>query len=184
MGHLRLAEDVREAFSLDRILFVPTNIPPHKPLEHGIDAKHRLNMVNIAIRENDSFFCEDIELKRGGNSYTVDTVKYIYEQYSFEGRPFFILGSDLVPELHTWKGVEGLAEIVHFIILVRANYPFITTMCDGIMGLTYSLYERRKIEINSSEIRELIRKEKSIRYLVADPVREYIKDNGLYREEG
>ena len=182
MGHLRLAEDVREAFSLDRILFIPTNIPPHKSLEHSIDAQHRFNMVNIAIRGNDSFCSEDIELKRGGNSYTVDTVKYLYEQYRFEDRPFFILGSDLMPELHTWKDVEGLAELVHFIVLVRANYPFVSTMCDGIMGLTYSLYERRKIEINSSEIRELIRKENSIRYLVADPVREYIEDNGLYRE--
>jgi len=87
-----------------------------------------------------------------------------------------------MPELHTWKNVEKLAELVHFVVLVRANYPFVSTMSDDIMGLTYSLYEGRKIEINSSEIRDLIGEGKSIRYLVADPVREYIEDNGLYRE--
>jgi len=182
MAHLRLAEDVREQFPMDRILFIPTNIPPHKSLGHSIDPGHRLNMVNIALRGNDSFCCEDIELKRGGNSYTIDTVRYVYEQYQFDDRPFFILGSDLMPELHTWKDVERLVELVHFIILVRANYPFVSTMSDDIMGLTYSLYERRKIEINSSEIRDLIGEGKSIRYLVTDPVREYIEDNGLYRE--
>ena len=183
MGHLRLAEDVRETFSMDRILFIPTNIPPHKSIEQCIDAQHRLNMVNIAIRENESFYCEDIECKRGGNSYTIDTVTYIYEQYQFEDRPFFILGSDLMPEIHTWKDVGRLSQLVHFIVLVRANYPFVSTMTDDIMGFTYSLYERRKIEINSSEIRDLIGRGKSIRYLVADPVRKYIEDNGLYREK-
>jgi nicotinate-nucleotide adenylyltransferase len=184
MGHLRLAEDVRETFSLDRILFVPTNIPPHKPLKQNMDPRHRFNMVNMAIQENKAFLCEDIELKRGGSSYTVDTVSYVYEQYSFEDRPFFILGSDLMPELHTWKKVKHLVNLVHFIVLVRANYPFVSSMCDGIMGLTYSLYEKRKIEINSSEIRDLVWQGKSIRYLVTDQVLAYIEDNGLYRNQG
>jgi nicotinate-nucleotide adenylyltransferase len=184
MGHLRLAEDVRESFSLDRVLFVPTNIPPHKSVKQHVDSVHRCNMVNSALQGNSSFFCEDVELKRGGSSYTVDTAEYVYEHYTFEGKPFFILGSDLVPELHTWKDVERLARLVHFIILVRANYPFISTMCDGIMGLTYSLFERRKIEINSSEIRDLAGAGKSIRYLVAEPVREYIEQHGLYKNKG
>ena len=87
-----------------------------------------------------------------------------------------------MPELHTWKDVKRLAGLVHFIVLVRANYPFVTAMSDDIMGFTYNLYERRKIEINSSEIRNLMGEGKSIRYLVTDPVREYIEDNGLYRE--
>ena len=184
IGHLRLAEDVREAFSLDRILFVPTNIPPHKSYEQDLDPVHRFNMVNMAIQGNEAFLCDDVELKRGGNSYTVDTVSYVYERYTFEKKPFFILGSDLMPELHTWKKVEQLVNLVHFIVLVRANYPFVSSMCDDIMGLTYSLYDRRKIEINSSEIRNLVGRGKSIHYLVTDRVLAYIEDNGLYRNQG
>jgi nicotinate-nucleotide adenylyltransferase len=184
VGHLRLAEDVREQFFIDRILFIPTNIPPHKPMEDEMDPRHRLNMVHIAIEGNDAFSCEDVELGRGGNSYTIDTVEHIYAHYQFEDRPFFILGSDLMPELHTWKNVERLARLVHFIVLVRANYPFVSVKSNDIIGLKYSLYEGRKIQINSSEIRDLTREGKSVRYLVPDPVFKYIEDNGLYREQG
>jgi len=182
IGHLRLAEDVREQFFIDHILFIPTNNPPHKSLEYKIDPRHRLHMVNIAIQGNDAFCCEDMELGRGGNSYTIDTVEYIYAHYQFEDRPYFILGSDLMPELPTWKDVERLVELVHFIVLVRANYPFVSGKSNDIIGLKYSLYEGRKIEINSSEIRDLMRRGESVRYLVTDPVLEYIEDNGLYRQ--
>jgi nicotinate-nucleotide adenylyltransferase len=183
-GHLRLVEDVREQFSIDRVLFIPTNIPPHKQLEYKINPRHRLHMVNIAIQGNDAFCCEDVELGRGGNSYTIDTVEYIYAHYQFEGRPYFILGSDLIPELHTWKDVGRLVELVHFIVLVRANYPFISGKSNDIIGFKCSLYEGRKIEIKSSEIRDLMREGKSVRYLVTDPVLEYIEDNGLYKQQG
>ena len=179
---MRLAEDVREQFSLDRILFIPTNVPPHKPLEDKIDPRHRLNMVNIATEGNDAFVCDDVEIQRGGSSYTIDTVEYIYEHYQFEGRPYFILGSDLMPELRTWKDVERLVELVHFIVLVRVNYPFNSVASNGIIGFIYSLYEGRKIQINSSEIRDLLRNGRSARYLVAEPVLKYIIDNGLYRQ--
>ncbi len=179
---MRLAEDVREQFSLDRILFIPTNVPPHKPLVDKIDPRHRLNMVNIAMEGNDAFVCDGVEIQRGGSSYTIDTVEYIYEHYRVEGRPYFILGSDLMPELRTWKDVERLVELVHFIVLVRVNYPFNGVASNGIIGLTYSLYEGRKIQINSSEIRDLLRDGRSARYLVAEPVLKYIIDNGLYRQ--
>lgn len=182
LGHLRLAEAVHKKFLLDKIVFIPTNIPPHKSVACDVGSEHRLNMVKIAIRENESFIWDDIEINRGGNSYTVDTIDYIYENYRFDGRPFFILGSDLVPELNTWKDVHRLAQRVHFIILMRDNYPIVSKLSDDIIGLNYSIFKDRKIEITSSEIRERLRVQRSVQYLVPKGVLNYIIEKGLYRD--
>jgi nicotinate-nucleotide adenylyltransferase len=182
VGHLRLAEDVREQFNIDRVLFIPTNIPPHKSVDAHIEPKHRLNMVQLAIEGNDSFNCDDVELRRGGNSYTIDTVEYVYEQYAFDGRPYFILGSDLMPEIGTWKSIERLAGLVHFIVLIRADYPFREESCSGIMGLSWHRFNGRKIQVNSTEIRHIMGRGASIRYLVTERVLQYIRDHELYGE--
>jgi nicotinate-nucleotide adenylyltransferase len=182
VGHLRLAEDVREQYDLDTVLFIPTNIPPHKSVDAEIEPKHRLAMVRLAIEGNGSFACDDVELRRGGNSYTIDTVEYVYEKYEFEGRPYFIAGSDLMPEIGSWKLIERLAGLVHFIVLIRTDYPFTEESCNGIMGLSCSRFNARKIQVNSTEIRQNLEKGASIRYLVTDRVLHYIQDHGLYRK--
>jgi nicotinate-nucleotide adenylyltransferase len=182
-GHLRMAEDVRDHFSLDRILFVPTNLPPHKVVEQHIPPEYRMHMVEMAIDGNQSFLCDDVELKRGGHSYTIDTVEYIYREYEFADKPYLILGSDLIPELDEWKDIERLTGLVHFIILNRANYPFVSANSNDIIGLCYTLYEGRQIQITSSEIRSKLQEGKSIRYLVPDVVLRYIIDKGLYTRD-
>ncbi len=182
IGHLRLAEDVREKFTLDRIIFIPTNIPPHKKVEFGADPIDRLKMVQIAVEKNGSFICDDVEIKRGGNSYTIDTVNYIYKNYQFDKKPFFLLGSDLIPELSTWKRIDRLTELLSFIVLLRNNYPIVSEYGNDIMGFEYSIFSDRNIEITSSEIRQRLRKGQSVRYLVADSVLDYIIEKGLYRD--
>ena len=82
-GHLRLAEDVREEFSLGSVIFIPSRIPPHKEIKPGIDPARRLAMVERAIRGNPSFRCDDVEMRRGGVSYTIDTIEYVYGAYAF-----------------------------------------------------------------------------------------------------
>jgi nicotinate-nucleotide adenylyltransferase len=183
LGHLRLAEDVREQFELDRIIFIPTNIPPHKSLEGDIAPSHRLAMLSLALEDNVGFLFDDIELRRGGASYTVDTVDYVYARYQFEGRPFFILGSDLIPELHTWKAIDRLTQLVHFIVLVRTDYPFPAALKSDILDMQYSVYEGRKMDVHSSEIRRLMGEGRSVRYLVTDRVLRYIHDHGLYTHD-
>jgi len=181
IGHLRLAEDVRERFGLERVIFIPTNIPPHKPLEGNTPASHRLAMLKLALEDNHALIYDDVELRRGGQSYTVDTVEYVYDRYQLEERPFFIVGSDLMPELHTWKEVDRLVQLVHFIVLVRNNYPFSGIPGGGIMNMQYSVYDGRKLDVNSSEIRSLLQEGKSVRYLVTNRVLQYIHDHDLYR---
>ncbi len=200
IGHLRLAEDIGEEFRLDKVVFIPTNIPPHKKMKEEISPVHRVRMVESAIKDNDRFTSDDIEVERGGISYTIETVNYVYDNYCFEEKPFFILGSDLLDEIAVWKDISILTRKVHFIVMMRAgstgldrlsgladlfqtedrdkqdgNYP----ACSN--GLSFSLFEKRKLEITSSEIRERIKLKKSIRYLVTEDVLHYIERNDLYR---
>ncbi|MBN2325187.1 MAG: nicotinate (nicotinamide) nucleotide adenylyltransferase [Spirochaetes bacterium] len=182
-GHLRLAEDVREEYSLDTILFIPANLPPHKRAPEGLDPSHRLEMVRLAIKNNPCFRCDGIELKRGGVSYTIDTVRYLYDRYTFEERPYLIIGSDLTDTLHTWKEIETLLRLVRIIVLMRAGHDLAgrSTLSPGKEGSGWFSYKRRTIDITSSEVRGRIREGRSVRYLVPDGVLKYIKKNGLYR---
>jgi nicotinate-nucleotide adenylyltransferase len=206
IGHLRLAEDICEEFRLDKVVFIPTNIPPHKKMTGDVAPEHRICMVEAAIKHNSRFVCDDIELKRGGISYTIETVNYVYENYGFEKKPFFILGSDLLDEISTWKDIDLLAGKVHFIVMMRGGGSRIGGL-SGLNGMDtvknrdlqdrdlqgrdlqdhkflkkYSclVYEKRNLEITSSEIRKRIKLGKSIRYLVTEEVLSYIEKNNLY----
>jgi len=178
VGHLRLAEDVREEFDLNRIVFIPANTPPHKNVKYDPGPTHRLNMVKCAIEENSYFSCDDIELNRGGVSYTIDTVRYVYDQYHFEEKPFFIIGSDLVDELMSWKDAGTLREMVNFIVLLRDDMNAEDLHLDEFPN--FFLFDRRTIDVTSSEVRERIAEEKSIRYLVPEGVERYIRRQRLY----
>jgi len=185
IAHLRLAEDVREKFSLERVIFIPTNLPPHKRVEGRIDPGHRLKMVRLAARSNPHFKCDDIELKRGGVSYTIDTVNYLYDKYSLHDRPYIIIGSDLVGEIGTWKKIGSLAQKVHFVVLLRNGHLVEKNraLCRNLPGSSWHYFEKRTMDITSSEIRERAMQGRSIRYLVPEPVLEYIKEKGLYQKK-
>jgi len=182
IAHLRLAEDVREKFSLENVIFIPTNLPPHKRVEGRIGPVHRLNMVRLAARTNPHFKCDDIEIKRGGVSYTIDTVDYLYDKYSLDDKPYIIIGSDLVGEIGTWKEIGSLAQKVHFVVLLRNGHLVGKngSLHRDLPGSSWHYFEKRTIDITSSEIRERVMQGRSIRYLVPDPVLEYIKEKGLY----
>ena len=207
IGHLRLAEDVREEFNLDIIVFIPANIPPHKTIEKDPGTFHRLNMVECAITGNEHFICDDIEIKRGGISYTIDTINYIYENYHFEDKPFFIIGSDLLDEIGTWKEIELVMAKNQFIVLLRENRSARDLSLNDFSFEKKSLFKdqgpgkivnfpgkisdfpgkilyfkKRKLDITSSEIRIRIKQGKGIRYLVTDEVLHYIIKNNLYKE--
>ncbi|KPJ86545.1 MAG: hypothetical protein AMS17_12050 [Spirochaetes bacterium DG_61] len=175
IGHLRLAEDVREEFAIEKVVFIPTHIPPHKKVEEEAGPIHRLAMVRLAISVNERFVCDDVELRRGGISYSIDTIDYVYDRYQFTGKPFFIIGSDLYRELDMWKDIETIKERVNFIILLREKWPLSAAESPPFFFST-----KRVLDITSSEVRKRIREGKSIRYLVTDDVLHYIEKENLY----
>lgn len=204
LGHLRGAEETREMLDLDEIVFIPALIPPHKNSQNIASADHRLKMLKLATDSNPAFKVSDIEIKREGPSYTIDTLKYFNSTYH-DNEYFFITGTELFTRIDTWKDYKKLFDFANFIILNRPGYydvdPInlfpITIMNDFILHEKSSeickfihtstnkvIYINIEgIKLSSTKIRELIAENKSISYLVPEKIRDYISRNNLYREE-
>src|SRR3989339_2139610 len=115
-GHLRIAEEVRETFGLDKALFIPTYQPPHKDDDSLISPEHRLLMVRLATKDNPFFETSDIEIKRGGRSYSIVTLKELHEK--FPKTDFsFIVGTDSFNDITTWCKYEELFKLTNFIVI-------------------------------------------------------------------
>ncbi|MCM8823689.1 MAG: nicotinate (nicotinamide) nucleotide adenylyltransferase [Candidatus Omnitrophica bacterium] len=171
IGHLILAQTVLERLSLNKVFFIPTNIPPHKNTTL-IDSKHRLEMLKLAIEDNRNFEILDCEIRRGGVSYTIDTVKELTKKYPFDDF-FLILGSELANEFYTWKGYEEIERLVNIVVAKRSDYPL--KKKDGFITIDII-----HIGVTSSLIRDWIKKGYSIRYFVPKKVMDYIVRNNLY----
>lgn len=199
LGHLRCAEEVRKKFRLDIIYFIPCNKPPHKTSDGLLPAKVRFKMLKDAIKAYPYFQCSDIEIKRGGKSYSIDTIKYFLHQGIKGHQLYFILGNDSFAEIKTWKNYRELIELCNIIIINRPGYKGVlikkTLPLDLFKTLRYNKHRKcyeteskkriyltgiRGLEISSTMIRELIRKGKSLRYLVPDNVIGYIKKEGFF----
>ncbi len=120
VGHLLLAECAREQFALDRIWFIPAATPPHKPVADLLDGRHRLALVRAAIHGHPKFVASDLELTRGGCSYTIDTIQILHARYP-KDRLFFLMGSDMkrVP----WYRPEDLRRLCTFVVAERPSVP-------------------------------------------------------------
>jgi nicotinate-nucleotide adenylyltransferase len=195
LGHLRGAEEIREAFGLQEVIFIPAALPPHKMTEEIIQAHHRLEMVKRAIRKNSQFSASNVELKRPGKSYSIDTIRYFREK--FEDCLYFILGRDAFVEIETWKNFQNLFSLCNFIIMVQPGlkqaFPLPGALApafrydQGASGWVHGsgnvvfLKEINFLDISSTKVRELVKKGGSIRYLVPPEVEVYIEKHGLYR---
>ena len=175
-GHLFLAEEVKSQFHFDRIIFVPANIPVHKQIDHLIDAQHRLRMLKMATESYPDLLVDDCELKRGGNSYTIDTVQEILSRYHGVKNPGLIIGDDLLEDFPTWKEAIKLAAMVNLIVAHRI-YP-----AGQDVDISYTYIENALLPVSSSQIRERISRGQSIRNLVPEEVIRYIEKNELYKE--
>jgi nicotinate-nucleotide adenylyltransferase len=171
-GHLLIANEVLNELDLDEIWFMPNGEPPHKKKSDYVSDEDRLNMLNLAIRGNDKFRIETIELERIGPSYTVDTMKLINKSYK-DSHFFFIIGADMIEYLPKWRNIDELVKLVQFVGVDRPSYNHQTD---------YSvLYvDIPSIEISSSMIRERCKTGKTVRYLLPDSVIEYIEEKHLY----
>jgi nicotinate-nucleotide adenylyltransferase len=175
VGHLFLAEEVISLLHYDRVLFIPAFMPVHKERGRMAPPSHRRRMLELALQDAPHFSLDDCELRRGGPSYSVDTVREIVSAYAVEGKPGLVIGDDLAPEFHTWKEAEQLAALVDLIVARRNS----GTAAD--IGYPCTCIENRLLPVSSSEIRDRIAAGRSIRYLVPDAVIDYIDRYGLYR---
>ncbi len=198
-GHIVAAEQILEIFDLDRICFVPSNIPPHKDQDDLASTKQRFEMVKLAIEDNDKFSVSDYEISRSQESYTIDTLKYFKAEFP-EDELYFIVGHDIFNLIDIWKDYKKLFELSNFIVISRPGYldddedlP-LAIKDDFRYDKTESAntYYKHKssnliiktqikgIDISSSEIRELIKNNNPIHELVPPKVQQYILDNNIY----
>lgn len=174
IGHLILAEEVREKLKLDRIIFVPAYLPPHKDNSDIAPANARLAMVKLAIKGNKYFSISDTEIKRNGHSYTIDTLKEFKKIYP-EDELYFVIGSDLLKYLDDWKDLDEIIKMVRFVVATRPGYPLEK------IPSHISTIPIRAVDISGFEIRKAIRENKSFRYLVTEAVYKYILKKKLYK---
>lgn len=123
-GHLAIARQTREALGLDRILFIPTNDPPHKPHQGLAPAKDRYEMVRLAIDSDPLFVISNIELRRSGTSYSIDTVRQLRHEYGPESELFFLIGLDAFLDFPTWHEPETLLTLCSFVVISRPGLSF------------------------------------------------------------
>lgn len=185
MGHLACAEEVRDSFQLDAVIFVPTAHPVFKRDRRIAPARDRYAMVKRAVEDNPYFDVSPIEIERGGDTYTVDTLRQMRDHYPSNVDLFFIAGADAVSTLAKWRDEEMLGRLATFIGVTRPGFVFSahseeeTAKSDTHIKVSY--LEVTALAISSSGIRERLQSGRSVRYLVPDVVNEYIADRGLYR---
>jgi nicotinate-nucleotide adenylyltransferase len=183
-GHLIVAEEVREVLGLAKVLFMPCGQPWLK-LEHPITpAVHRVEMVRLAIGTAPQFKLSEVEVKRSGPSYSVDTMVEFQKQLGAGTELFFIVGCDALVHLARWKEPQRLIQLCKLVAVPRLNFnsPDLKALERSVPGVSERLIYVAApiIDISSSRIRERVRKGLSIRYLVPGKVEEYIARQKLY----
>ena len=171
-GHLILARQALEEFKLDRLVFVPAAESPFKMHNHTAPATARLAMLQLAIRGEDRFEVDPLEIERGGVSYSIDTVK-MFRSRDPEAELFFLVGEDNAYRLTEWHRFEELKKMVGFVVLSRS---------EDFQSPEYPVVQRR-VEISSTEIRNRVANGESITYLVPESVKRYIEQHQLYHGE-
>ncbi len=174
LGHLILAEQIRDQFQIDRLIWMPGYLPPHKQDYALASPQNRLAMVTIAIASNPGFEVSDLEIDRKGISFTVDTLEEISSQYP-ESELFLIVGADSFVGMDTWYLPDRIRELAKLIVYGRKGSD-LTRNEDG--DILFA--DGPDIDISSTLVRNAMRSGRSIRYLVTDEVRHYIAENKLY----
>src|SRR5258706_4232754 len=123
-GHLAIARQTRKALGLDQVLFVPTGLPPHKPNGSLAPAKDRYEMVRLAIASDPSLAISDVEVRRPGKSFSIDTIRLLQQEYGAETQLFFLIGLDAFLDFPSWREPQTLLELCRFVILSRPGLSF------------------------------------------------------------
>ncbi len=188
-GHLLLAQSALEQFELDRVLFMPCAVQPHKSPGTLAPAVLRETMLEAAILDNLSFDLLDMELRRGGVSYTVDSLRELHARHP-RSDLFFLVGADTLTELHAWKDIDTVLDLCSMAVFARPGYD-VHALEPAMLRLTSPWAERllanicnvRQVDISASDIRHRVAEGLSIRYLVPQPVEMIIMEHHLYRRD-
>jgi nicotinate-nucleotide adenylyltransferase len=177
MGHLILAEEARFKLKLDKIVFVPSFMPPHKDVSDVMNAKDRLAMVRLAVEDNPAFEVSTYEIESKKKSYSIDTLKEFRSIYGEDAQLCFITGSDSLKDLFSWKNINDIFKISKFVVANRPGYPVkdVPKEVDTVVITP--------IEVSSEDIRRRLKERRSIRYLVPEKVRKYIVEHRLYSQD-
>ncbi|MBO7430937.1 MAG: nicotinate (nicotinamide) nucleotide adenylyltransferase [Spirochaetia bacterium] len=174
-GHLFIVQEVMYQLGYERAILVPANIASHKENHTTITPQERLEMLHAAVDDIPGCIVEECDIKRGGITYSIDTIHYILEHYDITGKLGFIIGDDLLPGFGTWKKPDEIKKLVDLIVVhrnaeecIESKYP--------------DFYIKNKmLPISSTEIRERVKKGYPIKYLVPEKVREIIEQRSFYR---
>jgi nicotinate-nucleotide adenylyltransferase len=183
VGHLILAEQARDQLALEQVVFIPAGQPPHKATKQITAAHHRLAMVQLAIEAHDAFAVSRIDLDREGPCYSVDTISLLQKTWGSETEIYFLIGEDSLRDLPKWHQPDRLLRLCQIVAIRRPGYSVdlnaldrrLAGVADRIQTISSPL-----IDISSTDIRDRVRENRSIRYLVPEPVRRYIEQHNLY----
>ena len=184
IAHLVCAQEAHRELALDRVLLVPAAIPPHKPVDHEPGPAHRLAMCRLAAGDDERFEVSELELDRGGPSFTVDTLTQLSRQAPTD-ELVLILGGDIAAGLADWHRPERVLELATVAIAKRRGTArgTVERALEGLPGGERArFFQMPRIGVSSTMLRRRVRAGLPIRYFVPDPVREYIGLHGLYRE--
>jgi len=173
-GHIYLAKRVCQKLALDKVLFIPTYFPPHKKGAKVTPAKHRYNMLKLAISGNKKFKISNMEIKRKGRSYSVETLRRLRKKYGQKAELFFITGSDSLKELDKWKNLKEILSLCKFVIAKRPGFG-IKKAPENFVFLKINAKN-----ISARDIRNKISSDKSISNLIPGAVKNYIYKYKLY----
>ncbi|HIQ31511.1 MAG TPA: nicotinate (nicotinamide) nucleotide adenylyltransferase [Aquifex aeolicus] len=183
IGHILIARDSLEILAEDEVVFIPASRAPLKD-SHGASAEDRLKMVEIATEREEGFGISDVEIRRGGTSYTVDTLRWFVQERG--ERPYLLLGSDSVLRLHLWKEPGEVVKLSKLAIVgrgygpesvgayLRERFPHLRE------GEDWVFLETRRVDVSATEIRERLAKGLSVYCMVPDKVLDYIRERRLY----
>ncbi|MFC1916275.1 nicotinate-nucleotide adenylyltransferase [Chloroflexota bacterium] len=183
-GHLIVAEEAKTQLNLAEVIFMPAGQPWLKTGRPISPAKHRLQMLRLALADEPHFKLSTREIERAGPSYTIDTITELRGQLDTEDEIFFIVGPDSLAQLPQWREVDQLITLCYLVAVPRPESPRpdLKVLEASIPGISQRvmLMDKPHIDISASAIRERVARGLSVRHLVPEPVNRYIKEQGLY----
>lgn len=181
-GHLICSRAIAEAAGYERIVLIPTGQSPHKPSSTDIaPASDRLEMCRLAVAGDPLFDVSDLEVRRSGPSYSIDTAQELARLH--KAKPHWLIGADMLLYLPNWRRAEDLLREVTFIVMARPGWAIDwQTLPEPFRLLQTNVIEAPMIDIRSTDLRRRVAAGRSIEYLTPRPVCDYIRQHGLYRE--
>jgi len=182
-GHLIISQQAKEQFELSTVVFIPCGDPYHKKETNVSSKEHRLNMVKIAIEDNQCFEISDIEIKREGETYAIDTLRELKSGQYKNDLLFYVIGSDI--DISSWKDYKDVFELTEFIKIHRISVDTVNNLDIRQKEFVSKIHYINDIfiGISSTDIRNKVKQKKSIKYFVPDVVEKYIIKNNLYINE-